>query len=75
MDVQDILDAIVREAEEIDRIRQKIKLRSLIYQADRKDAVAKQLGLDPQSLYDLPYEQWAEIDQRARGADQGGSKA
>lgn len=58
-------ERIKNELEKIEQLRGKIKDRSLIYQADRKDEVAKQLGIPAETLYEMPNEQWSELDKKA----------
>jgi hypothetical protein len=49
---------------EIDAMRRELKRRTMIYQYDDKCRVAAYYKLDPQTLFDMPYTEWAEL--RAR---------
>ena len=54
-------DRIDGALQSLEPIRKAIKDKAMIYQADRKEEVAKALGVSPQEL-DLPFAQWRAID-------------
>lgn len=54
------IDAIEKELDAIEIVKQWIKVQNMVYQGDLKAKAAKILGVTPKSL-NLPYEQWAEI--------------
>ena len=54
------LDEILKEAQEIVELQDKVKSHAMYYQYDLKCEVSKAMGLTFEEV-DLPYEQWTNI--------------
>jgi hypothetical protein len=59
------IDAIEKELDVLEIVKQRIKAHKMGYQYDLKARAAEILGVTPESL-DLPYNQWAEIRDRLK---------
>jgi hypothetical protein len=57
------IDAIEKELDALEIVKQRIKAHRMGYQGDLKARAAEILGVTPEFL-DLPYNQWAEIRNR-----------
>lgn len=73
------ISEILQELESLEPIRQALKERAMIYQADLKDEVAKHFGLAAEKLYHMTYVDWDELrarylKEKASGSDQGKEK-
>lgn len=49
---------------EVAAMRRELKRRTMIYQYDDKCRVAAYYKRDPQTLFDMPYAEWAELRDR-----------
>ena len=58
------ISEILQELESLEPIRQALKERAMLYQADLKDEVAKHFGMQPEELYHMAYAAWAELRTR-----------
>lgn len=56
-----VVDPITKELDQIESLKQKIKERAMVYQADLKEEVAKENGVPPETYFDLPYDEWEPI--------------
>jgi hypothetical protein len=59
------IDAIEKELDTLEIVKQRIKAHRMGYQWDLKARAAEILGVTSESL-DLPYNQWAEIRDKLR---------
>lgn len=55
---------LIAELEEIEKIKQALKVRAMIYQVDAKEKAAARDGLPNDAYYNLPYSEWAVIRDR-----------
>lgn len=60
-----MLDAMLSELQEIETLRTAIKRRAMVYQIDVKEAAARRDGVPLETYFDLPYEQWMSVRDRA----------
>lgn len=61
---------ILRELEEIEEMKRRLKQRNMIYQADAKERAAARDGLAHDAYYHLPYAEWAKIRDADRTVDE-----
>lgn len=55
-------EVIKAELEALEPARKALKERAMIYQADRKEEIARAKGLPPDTYFDMPYAEWGKID-------------
>lgn len=61
MDQEHVLTRIEHDALDIDLMIQKMKQRSMIYQIDSKESLAKKRGLPLDIYHNLPFAQWVAV--------------
>ncbi len=67
-------DEIQAELEDIERAKQLLKCRAMVFQVDLKERLAETNGLPHTAYYDLSYEEWTELKaKRARRAHESES--